>query len=152
MRISEKLIVEELAKVGAELQRALKGLSINQLVSMIRKQLKMSQKVLAIRAKVPQSTISNLERSKKQPNLATLRKIMDALFCDLLIVPMLREPVETLLIKTARQKAEKRVRYLIGSMNLEKQEPDSQLIQELIKKEIEELINSPKLWAIDDKI
>lgn len=152
MRLSEKLVVEEVSRAGRKLQAALRGLAIGELVSMIRKQLKMSQRVLAMRARVLQSTISNLERSKKQPNLATLKKIMDALFCDLLIVPILRGSVEALLLKQARQKAEKRVRYLRGSMNLEKQEPDALLIEELVKKETEELLRSPKLWDEDEKI
>ena len=84
--------------------------------------------------------------------MATLRKIMDALFCDLLIVPVLRGSLETLLLKQARKKAEKRVRYLRGSMNLEKQEPDALLIEALVKKEAEELLRSPKLWDEDEKI
>jgi transcriptional regulator with XRE-family HTH domain len=152
MRLAEKLILEELSSRGKGLQKSLKTLSVGELVSMIRKQLNMSQKDLAKRAKVPQPTVSNLERSKKQPNLTTLRKILDALFCDLVVVPVLREPVETLLLKRARQKAEKRVRYLQGSMNLEKQEPDPQWTQELIRKETEELLHSHKLWEDDEKI
>ena len=151
MRSSEKLIIEELFKRGKGIQGALKGLIIGELVSMIRKQFNMSQRDLARRAKIPQSMVSNLERAKKQPNLATLRKIMDALFCDLLIIPVLREPIQTLLCKIARKKAEKRVRYLQGSMNLEKQEPDSRLTQELIRKETESLLNSKKLWDEDEK-
>jgi transcriptional regulator with XRE-family HTH domain len=152
MRLSEKILMEEASKIGEMLRAALKGLTIGELVSMIRRQLKMSQKVLARRAKVPQSTISNLERSKKQPNLATLTKVLNALFCDLLVVPIMKESFEALLFKQARQKAEKRVRYLRGSMNLEKQEPDKQLIEELVKKETEELLHSSKLWEEDEKI
>jgi transcriptional regulator with XRE-family HTH domain len=152
MRLSEKIIIENASRAGEKLRAALKGLAIGELVSMIRRQLKMSQKVLARRAKVPQYMISNLERSKKQPNLATLKKILEALFCDLLIVPIMEESFETLIVRQARQKAEKRVRYLRGTMNLEKQEPDQQLIEEIVKKEIEELLHSPKLWEEDEKV
>jgi transcriptional regulator with XRE-family HTH domain len=152
MRLSEKLLLEEVSRIGKKLQTALKGLAVGELISITRKQLKMSQRTLAMRAKVPQSTISNLEKSKKQPNLATLRKIIDALFCDLLIVPVLKGSVDALLLKRARQKAEKRVRYLRGSMNLEKQEPDALLIEALVKKEAEELMRSSNLWDEDEKI
>jgi transcriptional regulator with XRE-family HTH domain len=152
MRLSEKLVIEELASLGENLRKALKGLAIGELVALIRRQLKMSQRVLAARAKIPQSTVSNLERLKKQPNIATLRKILDALFCDLMIVPVLRESVETILFKVAQKRAEKRVRYLLGSMNLEEQEPDSKLVREMVKKETQELLNSSKLWDEDEKI
>ena len=56
------------------------------------------------------------------------------------------ESIENLLLQQARKKAEKRVRYLRGSMNLEKQEPDAKFIEELIKNETEEIVRSSKLW------
>jgi transcriptional regulator with XRE-family HTH domain len=146
MKSSEKLIIEEVSKAGDALHHILKGLSLGELIAMIRNQLKMSQRVLAKRAGVPQSTIANLEKSKKQPNLATLKKVFHALFCDLLIIPVLDKSIENLLLQQARKKAEKRVRYLCGSMNLEKQEPDAKLVEELIKNETEEIVRSSKLW------
>lgn len=146
MKLSEKLILEEISEAGTELRLLLRGLSIGQLIAMTRKQLKMSQRALAKRAKVPQPAISNLEQSKGQPNLATLRKILDALFCDLILVPVLRESPEALCKKQARKKAEKRVRYLKGTMSLEKQDPGERLLEELIKEETENLLKSPKLW------
>ncbi len=146
MKSSEKIIINEVATAGYELRRVLKGLTLGELIAMIRNQLKMSQRVLAKRAKVPQSTISNLEKSKKQPNLATLKKVFQALFCDLIIIPVMDESIENLLLQQARKKAEKRVRYLRGSMNLEKQEPDAKFIEELIKNETEEIVRSCKLW------
>ena len=146
MKSSEKIIINEVATAGYELRRVLKGLTLGELIAMIRNQLKMSQRVLAQRAGVPQSTISNLEKSKKQPNLATLKKVFQALFCDLIIIPVMDESIENLLLQQARKKAEKRVRYLRGSMNLEKQEPDAKFIEELIKNETEEIVRSCKLW------
>ncbi len=152
MKISEKLILEEISKRGKELYLLLKGLTVGQMVALIRKQFKMSQRILAKRARVPQSTISNLEQSKKQPNLATLKKILEALFCDLVLVPILREPIEVLRRKQARKKAEKHIRYLKGTMSLEKQEPDSRLLEELIKEETEELFKSNNLWELDENV
>ena len=146
MKSSEKIIINEVATAGYELRRVLKGLTLGELIAMIRNQLKMSQRILAQRAGVPQSTISNLEKSKKQPNLATLKKVFQALFCDLIIIPVMDESIENLLLQQARKKAEKRVRYLRGSMNLEKQEPDAKFIEELIKNETEEIVRSCKLW------
>lgn len=150
MKTSEKIILDEISRVGNELRSLLKGLSIGQLVTLVRTQLKMSQKILAKRAGVPQSTISNMEQSKRQPNLVTLQKVFDALFCDLVIAPALKMPIETIRVKQARKKAEKQIRYLKGTMSLEKQEPDSRLLEELIREETNELLRSPKLWNDDE--
>ena len=108
----------------------------------------MSQKILADRACVPQSTVSRIECSKREPNLSTLTKILKALFCQVLILPLLEEPIEMIRQKQARKVAEKRMRYLRGTMSLEKQSPDTHLIEELIKEEVEELLRSSgsKLW------
>lgn len=146
MKTSEKLLLEEISQAGVKLRPLMKGLSIGQWVALIRTQLRMSQRVLARRAGIPQSTISSLEQSKKQPNLTTIKKVFNALFCDLLMIPIPNESIDKILRKQARHKAEKHVRYLRGSMNLEKQEPDAPLIEELIKKETEEIYRSSKLW------
>lgn len=115
---------------------------------MIRNQLGMSQKVLARIAKVPQSTISRIEGSKREPNISTIEKIHKALSCEVIIVPLLMEPIDGMRRKQARRVAENHVRYLRGTMSLEEQEPDKKLIQKLIKEEEEELLRSSgsKLW------
>jgi transcriptional regulator with XRE-family HTH domain len=145
---SEKLLLEEVAVEGQKTRGILRGLSIGSLIKMIRLQLGMSQKALAKRAHVPQSTISRVEQGNKTPNLPTLNKVLGALFCDLLIVPVLQESIDTIRQKQARKMAEKRVRYLKGTMALEKQEPDSKLTAELLKQEVEHLLknSNAKLW------
>ncbi len=144
---SERVFIEEIAQVAASLKKASKGLSLGSLIKLIRSQFGMSQAILAKRAGVPQSTISRLEREVKNPNLSTLHKILNALFCDLIIVPMLREPVDTIRRKQAKKQAEHRIRYLKGTMSLEKQHPDSRFIKELLKEEETQLLNNPQdLW------
>lgn len=150
MKAAEKLLLEEISKNGKELRHLLRGLSIGELIALIRKQLKMSQKILAKRAKIPQSTVSNLERSKKQPNLTTLQKVLNALDCDLIFVPLLRQPIDVLLRIQARKRAEKSIRYLKGTMSLEKQEPDSRFFDEILQEEIDKLLRSNKLWEDDE--
>lgn len=144
---SEKILLEEASLAAKQAKIATRGMSIGALIKLIRIQLGMSQKNLAKRARVPQPTISHVER-EREANLSTLEKILDALCSDLVIVPILREPIETLRRKQARKVAEKQMRYLRGTMNLEKQKPDPRLMEELLKQEEEHLLHSKKtnLW------
>lgn len=145
---SEKLLLNEFNDAAHRLKAISRGLSAGDLIAMIRNQLGMSQSVLAKRAGVPQSTVSRIERSKREPNLSTLEKILKALNCEILIAPLLMESIDVIRKKQARKLAEHRVRYLRGTMSLEEQEPDVKLIEELIKEKEEELLNSQgiKLW------
>jgi len=139
---SEKLLIEEISGSGDRLSHLLRGLTIGQLIGIIRKQLGMSQKVLSSRAKIPQSTLSRVEQSKGEPNIATVRKILKSLSCDLILVPVIRESIDVQRRRQARRIAEKHIRYLKGTMNLEKQEPDSDFLDELMKQKEEELLHS----------
>ena len=125
-----------------------RGLTIGALIKSIRVQLGMSQKALAKRAGVPQSTISRIEQEERDANLSTLNKILGAISCDLVIVPLLEDSIDNIRRKQARKMAEKQVRYLKGTMNLEDQQPDPRFIAELIKQEEERLLQGPnfKLW------
>ena len=145
---SEKLLIEEIMQAAQKTRVAVRGLTIGALIKSIRVQLGMSQKALAKRAGVPQSTISRIEQEERDANLSTLNKILGAISCDLVIVPLLQDSVDTIRRKQARKMAEKQVRYLKGTMNLEDQQPDSRFIAELIKQEEERLMQGPnsKLW------
>lgn len=145
---SEKLLIEEIMQAAQKTRVAVRGLTIGALIKSIRVQLGMSQKALAKRAGVPQSTISRIEQEERDANLSTLNKILGAISCDLVIVPLLQDSVDTIRRKQARKMAEKQVRYLKGTMNLEDQQPDSRFIAELIKQEEERLLQGPnsKLW------
>lgn len=146
--VSEKLLVEEIMQATQKTRVALRGLTIGTLIKSIRVQLGMSQKALAKRAGVPQSTISRIEQEERDANLSTLNKILSAISCDLVIVPLLQDSIDIIRRKQARKMAEKQVRYLKGTMNLEDQQPDPRFIAELIKQEEERLLRGPnsKLW------
>ena len=145
---SEKLLIEEITQAAQKTRVAVRGLTIGALIKSIRVQLGMSQKALAKRAGVPQSTISRIEQEERDANLSTLNKILGAISCDLVIVPLLQDSIDAIRRKQARKMAEKQVRYLKGTMNLEDQQPDSRFIAELIKQEEERLLQGPnsKLW------
>lgn len=61
---------------------------------------------------------------------------------------MLLESIDSIRRKQARKQAENHIRYLKGTMSLEKQQPDSKLLEELLKQEEERLLRGPgsKLW------
>lgn len=146
---SEKLFIDEVMFAAHKLQTALKGLSIGTLIRSIRIQLGMSQNALAKRAGVPQSTVSRIEQSKSDLTKSTLKKILAALSCDLVIAPLLQNSIDCLRRNQARKVAEKQISYLKGTMNMEEQQPDSRFIEELLKQEEERLLQGPnaKLWA-----
>ncbi len=146
---SEKLLLEEVMQASKVLRDAVRGLTIGALIKSIRLQLGMSQKTLAKRAGVPQSTVSRIERSETDTSLSTLNKILGAISCNLVIAPQLQESIDAIQKKQARKIAQKHVHYLKGTMNLEDQQPDSRFIDELLKTEEERLLRGPraKLWA-----
>lgn len=146
--LSEKVLIEEIMQAAQKTRVAVRGLTIGALIKSIRVQLGMSQKVLAKRAGVPQSTISRIEQEERDANLSTLNKILIAISCDIVIVPLLQDSIDAIRRKQARKMAEKQVCYLKGTMNLEDQQPDPRFISELIKQEEERLLQGPnsKLW------
>ena len=104
---SEKLLIEEVMESAQKTRVAVRGLSIGALIKSIRLQLGMSQKALAKRAGVLQSTISRIEQEARDANLSTLNKILCAISCDLVIVPLLQASIEAIRRKQARKIAEK---------------------------------------------
>lgn len=145
---SEKLLLEEIMQAAQKARIATRGLTIGALIKSVRSQLGMSQKALAQRSGVPQATISRIEQQKRDANLATLNKILAAISCNLVIIPLLQDSIEAIRRKQARKMAEKQIHYLKGTMNLESQQPDAKFIEELIKQEEERLLQGPKakLW------
>lgn len=146
---SDRLFLEEVNEASLKLQNAIKGLSIGTLIKSIRTQLGMSQAVLAKLSHVPQPTISRIEQGKQGISLSTLKKVLAALSCNLVIAPVMQDSIDTLRRKQARKMAEKQVRYLQGTMNLEDQQPDARFTEALLKQEEENLLHGPctRLWA-----
>lgn len=145
---SEKLFFEKIVKSAKTLLTSQQGLEIGQLIVLIRAQLGMSQRSLANRAKVPQSTISKIESGLLQPNISTLKKVLSSMECKLLMSAVPEKSLETIRKNQAIKKAEKKIQYLKGTMSLEKQIPDREFLKELIDDEIRRLLNSSssELW------
>ncbi len=51
----------------------------------------MSQRQLALRSGVEQAHIARIERGAALCHVATIRRLLDAMFCDLLILPLARK-------------------------------------------------------------
>jgi transcriptional regulator with XRE-family HTH domain len=109
----------------------------------------MSQGTLAKRARVPQSTISRLERGQENFELSTLRKILRAMSFDLVLAPVLQGSIDSIREEQAKKIAQKQVQYLSGTMNLEQQQPDPQFVESLLKQETERLLHGSgtQLWG-----
>lgn len=147
-KTSEKILLDEIFGLARSLASTQRGMHIGHLLSLIRNQLGISQSLLAAKAKVPQSTISRIESGKLIPNISTLDKIFNSITCDILITIVPRENLDNIRKTQARKKANKKIEYIQATMALEKQEPDSKLLQELINEEEKKLLNSSsyELW------
>lgn len=145
---SEKIFLEEIFRLGKTVQKKQRGLSVGQLTSLIRKQLQMSQRALAKRAKIQQTTIARIESGLLEPNISTLKKMMEAMDCDLLITIVPRDELKNIRRNQALIKAEHKISYLHGTMSLEKQSPSQKLLSELLEDEVKNLLDSPGsvLW------
>ena len=137
--ISEKLLVNALLQIAEIYLSSLENLSLRNTITLLRKRLRMSQRVLAKRAKIPTSTLSRLESGKSSPSLATIKKIFKALFCDFAVIPIPRQDLDKIVESQIKHVAEKRIRYLKGTMALELQQPKDDVIKELLAKEEAEL-------------
>ncbi|MDB2613611.1 helix-turn-helix domain-containing protein [Chlamydiales bacterium] len=146
--ISEKFLIQEVTEYAGKTRQVARGLPIGSLIKSIRVLLGMSQKILAKRSGVPQSTISRIERGERDLNVSTLQKILSGMFCDLLIIPVLQDSIDTIRRIQAEKIAKKQIGYLKGTMNLEDQQPDTDFIKELLDHEIIQLLNGPNssLW------
>ena len=146
--ITESIFLDGNSESAKLLQQGMRGVVIGQFIKLIRSHLGMSQRALADRSEVPQSMISKVESNKVEPTLSTLRRILDALSCDLVIAPVLRKSIDAIRRDQAKSITEQRMRYLRGTMSLEKQEPSKKFMKRLAEQKEDELLqdSGSKLW------
>jgi predicted DNA-binding mobile mystery protein A len=145
---SERVFLEGIFLAGKALQKKLQSLPAGQLIPLIRRQLGMSQRILAARAKIQQSSVTRIESGRFDPNIATLKKIVEAMDCDLVVTIVPKTDVKTTRENQAKLKAKQKIRYLHGTMSLEKQTPNQKLLKELYDEEVKNLLDSSSsaLW------
>ncbi len=92
-------------------------LSIGDQIQLIRSRLGMSQAQLAKRAGLQQAHIAWIEQEKKDPGIKTVKKIFQALGCDLLVLPKAKKPLDKIVTERAKIAAEKRYEWVNNKDN-----------------------------------
>lgn len=118
------------------------------LIYLTRARLGMTQAQLAKRCGLPQSHIAKIEKGKVDVQLTTLRRIFNALRCTLVIAPQPERALDDVLREQARKLALQRVRHVAGTMAMEKQRPEDEVLEELVRAETEKLLQkrSSEIW------
>lgn len=150
LSLTQKKLLDAITKQSLMMSQEIKKVSIATLIRLLRKRLHMTQRHLAARTGVPQSTIARLESGREKPKLQTVERVFAALFCDILLIPIPMIPFDEIIKKQARKVAEARLEYVKGTMSLEKQLPNSEMLDELISAEQLRLIQtaSSEIWEV----
>ena len=120
-------------------------------VRTLRKTLGMSSPQLATRLDVSKSQASQIERMEIEDRitLKQLRRVADALDCDLVYALVPRQSIDSMIRDRAKLKAEQLVSKTDMQMKLEAQQLSDEKLQEQVKFETERLVRDmPRdLWA-----
>jgi transcriptional regulator with XRE-family HTH domain len=111
-------------------------------IRILRDRLRMTQAELANRAHITQPNLAAIESGKVDPQVDTLRRIYQGLWCDLSIEPRLQKPLEEILRGRARAVALKRLKQTMGTMALEDQAPDKESFKRLLEKRTDDILRS----------
>ena len=122
-------------------------------IRLVRLTLRMTQAELAGRAHVSQPHLAGIERGRIDPQVTTLKRIFEALSCDLIIEPRPIHPIKEVLRGRARSLALKRLKRSMGTMALEEQAPEPDVFRQLLEKRTDEILSDPreKLWSKSDE-
>ena len=78
-------------------------------VRTLRVALHMTQRQLAKRADVSQGNLALIERGHLEPQVSTLRKLFDALYCDLIVLPVPRKRIPAVLSEMTFNQPDRRI-------------------------------------------
>jgi len=148
--LAERLRIDESLREIHALRGNLGVISFYRWIRDMRKRLHMSQKQLAKRAKMTQPQLSQIESGKAKITMESLEKIFAALFCEVMILPLALDDLESVVKKQAKLAAEKKLGSLMGSMALEEQLPASKYLEKKIEEVADDLIHSgtTKIWDV----
>ncbi len=110
-------------------------------IRIMRKYLRMTQTELAKKAKITQPHLVDIEKGKIDPQWGTLRRIFEAMSCNLGIRPEPNKPLEGVLRGRARSVALKRLKQTMGTMALEGQAPEKEMFQKLLESRTDEILS-----------
>ena len=122
-------------------------------IRILRTYLRMTQAELARRAKISQPHLAGIESGKTDPQISTVRRIFEAMSCDLVLEPRPKKPVKELLRGRARSIALKRLKQSMGTMALEQQAPEADVFKQLLEKRTDDILTDrrEKLWQQPDE-
>lgn len=146
--LSERLRIESALHEVGSLGKRFRDIEYPRWIKDLRKQLQMSQKQLAKRAKITQPQLSQIEAGKAKITLETLQKVFEALFCEVLLLPLVQGSMKEIVKKQAKLAAKKKLASLMGSMALEEQLPSRDYLESKIEEVAEDLIRSgsTEIW------
>ncbi len=122
-------------------------------IKILRNSLRMTQAELARRAKISQPHLAGIESGKTDPQISTIKRIFEAMSCDLVLEPRPRKPIKELLRGRARSIALKRLKQSMGTMALEQQAPEADVFKQLLEKRTDDILTDrrEKLWQQPDE-
>ncbi len=122
-------------------------------IRIVRTSLRMSQADLARLAGVAQANLAGIETGKVTPRVSTLKRIFDAMSCNVVIEPQPRKPLDEVLRDKARSVALKRLGQSMGTMALENQAPGADVSKALLEQRTDEILSrkSKRIWRDDEE-
>ncbi|MGC8511067.1 MAG: mobile mystery protein A [Acidimicrobiales bacterium] len=136
------------------LDQRLVGLDLGQTpprgwIRAIREALGMSTRELGRRMGLTQSRVSQIERAEELGSLRleTLDRAARALNCQVRYVFVPHEPLEDMVRRQARRRAEAEVDVVTHTMALEDQAPEPDVIRAQVEELTERFIDDRNLWA-----
>lgn len=147
---SEDRLMDLLIKVGSRLPKEILSLEPRLIVRIVRRRLRMTQKQLAQRVKIPQSYLAKIESGKVMPSLPTLQKIFQAMGCSCVFIIGIQTHPDVLLDHQIKLAAIEKTDYVAGTMALEEQKPTDKELKILTKQEEKRLKKSDtsKIWDV----
>ena len=113
-------------------------------IRILRNRLRMTQAELAKRAHITQPNLAAIESGKVDPQVGTLRRIYQGMWCDLNIEPQLQKSLEEMLRGRARAVALKRLKHTMGTMALEDQAPNKEMFRRLLEKRTDDILRNSR--------
>lgn len=117
-------------------------------IRLIRERLGMTQAQLGKRCGLSQQYVAAIESGKKDIRISTLSKILRALECALVTLPVPRAAFEKMVWKKAMETAKKSLKSVLGNMALEDQLPKALDQRVILEREIARLSEKPssEIW------
>ncbi len=149
--LAENRVLSRFVEWAGQAPEGAKDYAVHGLIYLVRHRLGMTQAQLAKRCGLPQSHIAKIEKGKVDIQIGTLRRIFKALSCGLVVAPRPEKDLDEVIGEQARKAALKRVRRVAGTMAMEKQRPEDDVLEEMVRSETEKLLQERRseIWEAE---